>query len=63
MILVKTTREDLSFHVNGKRVSYDKPTLVHMNNVVKRHILDGSLIIVERTEVKNKKAKKVKNVK
>jgi hypothetical protein len=63
MVLVKTTRKELSFHVRGRRVSYDDPTLIHYDGVVRRHIEDGSLEIIERNEIPNKKAKKVKNVK
>jgi len=64
MIRVKATREELNFHIQRKRVSFTEIALVKMDSVVRRHILDGSIEIVEENnEIKNKKEKKVKDVK
>jgi hypothetical protein len=52
MIAIKTTRKELSFHVQGKRVSHDKETLVSYDAVVRGHIKDGSLEIIDREEEK-----------
>jgi len=67
MIKVITTSKLLSFRVQGKRVCCDKPTLVHIDNVVMKHIRDGSLervIVPDDKEKIEKPTKKEKlNVK
>jgi hypothetical protein len=63
MIKVITTSKSLSFRVQGKRVQHDKPTLVHIDNVVLKHIRDGSLERVIVAEEKKKVEKPIKKEK